>query len=295
MFNITLPKIVGLSTLIAAAVLIPTAILLGLFQNNPNKITIHPEFNINTDLINCLNSADALIPKIDKPTEGQTFLTTDNIAFAGSNIFKCQSLIDQSKVKYKLNYKYEWFLNSASTTFSTAQSGSLGKKPAGSYNLKFKVTLEVVGLQTIDKQVEVNFKVNAPVLSVVTQKPVTKPPTKPPVNKSPSAKITNPKSEASYTATYDAKSGRYYAIIRFTGTGTDPEDGNLTGGSLSWYYKTPTGTKTFFGNGPNPSLTVYVNACSTTIYTITLTAKDSKGATGSASISVTVNENSCLL
>ena len=68
--------------------------------------------------------------------------------------------------------------------------------------------------------------------------------------------------------------------VTFTGSGSDPEDGALTGASLVWTSSVngSIGTGTSFAN----------STLSVGTHTITLTATDSKGATGTASITLTV-------
>ncbi len=92
-----------------------------------------------------------------------------------------------------------------------------------------------------------------------------------PVNQPPTATITAPATGTSVVAG---------TSIAFTGTGSDPEDGTLTGASLTWSSNIG-GT---FGTGT--SVTTAGLAVGT--HTITLTSRDSQGATGSASITVTV-------
>lgn len=90
-------------------------------------------------------------------------------------------------------------------------------------------------------------------------------------NQAPSSAITSP---ASGTTVVQGTS------VTFTGTGTDPEDGALTGSSLTWTSNL-SGT---LGTGTSVSLT----SLAIGTHTITLTAKDSKNAGGSSSIVVTV-------
>ena len=92
-----------------------------------------------------------------------------------------------------------------------------------------------------------------------------------PANISPTANIINPSTSNTYPSGDN---------ITFRGTGTDTEDGALSGSSLVWTSSVDgqIGTGTFF---------TYSNL-STGTHTITLTATDSEGAVGSDSVSVSI-------
>jgi len=92
-----------------------------------------------------------------------------------------------------------------------------------------------------------------------------------PVNKAPTAAISAPANGASVVQG---------TSVTFTGTGTDPEDGTLTGASLVW----TSSRDGQIGTGASVSTT----ALTVGAHTITLTAKDSKGATGTATRTLTV-------
>ena len=95
-------------------------------------------------------------------------------------------------------------------------------------------------------------------------------------NQIPTATITSPLSLAGETLIYNVGD-----IIIFTGSGTDTEDKDLTGNSLVWTSSIDDriGTGSYFTKSD----------LSTGTHTITLTAFDSDGAAGSASVSITVN------
>ena len=73
--------------------------------------------------------------------------------------------------------------------------------------------------------------------------------------------------------------------ISFIGSGTDPEDGQLTGNSLIW----ASNKDGQIGTGQSFTKT----NLSVNTHTITLTAKDSKDATGTDSVTITVASTSC--
>jgi hypothetical protein len=94
----------------------------------------------------------------------------------------------------------------------------------------------------------------------------------PPTNEAPFATISSPSDDSSYT---EGES------IIFLGSGDDAEDGTLTGNSLVW---------TSNIDGEIDTGTSFSRSdLSVGTHTITLTAIDSDGATGSASVSITVN------
>ena len=71
-------------------------------------------------------------------------------------------------------------------------------------------------------------------------------------------------------------------LITFTGSASDPEDGNLGGGSLVWTSSLKDGAI-----GTGTSLTL--SDLSVGIHTITLTATDSAGKTGKAVVTITIS------
>ncbi len=93
----------------------------------------------------------------------------------------------------------------------------------------------------------------------------------PPPNQPPTANITSPTANQSFVQG---------TSVSFAGTGTDPEDGALTGASLTWSSSRDgaIGTGTSFSK-TNLSVGTHV---------ITLTAKDSQGATGTATVTITI-------
>ena len=94
-------------------------------------------------------------------------------------------------------------------------------------------------------------------------------------NRPPTALITLPYSNASFTRPSNST-----VAVAIAGTGVDPEDGALSGGSLIW-------TSSRDGQiGTGSSFTK--NDLSVGVHTITLTAVDSQGATAVASITITV-------
>lgn len=93
-------------------------------------------------------------------------------------------------------------------------------------------------------------------------------------NQPPQVRITSPSQGAVFTAG---------DIVNLKGTAIDPEDGPLTGSSLTWRIETD-GTSTFLGEGEALSL----SELSVGAHRIFLTAKDSQGQTAGDSIEITV-------
>jgi Tol biopolymer transport system component len=90
-------------------------------------------------------------------------------------------------------------------------------------------------------------------------------------NEPPTADITSPADGATFTED---------EAISFEGSGSDPEDGTLTGSSLVW----TSDLDGQLGTGTSVSSSLSVGS-----HTVTLTATDSDGETGTAAVSVTVD------
>lgn len=95
-------------------------------------------------------------------------------------------------------------------------------------------------------------------------------------NQPPQVRITSPSEEAIFTAG---------EAVNLAGTAADPEDGPLTGSSLTWRIETD-GSSTFLGEGETLSLSNLTVGS----YKISLTAKDSQGKTVEDSIEITVKK-----
>jgi len=93
-------------------------------------------------------------------------------------------------------------------------------------------------------------------------------------NQPPQVRITSPSEEATFTAG---------EAVNLAGTAADPEDGPLTGSSLTWRIETA-GSSTFLGQGETLSLSNLAVGS----HKISLAAKDSQGETVEDSIEITV-------
>jgi hypothetical protein len=99
-------------------------------------------------------------------------------------------------------------------------------------------------------------------------------------NSLPTVEITAPANESTFFNT---------ELITFTGTGTDAEDGALTGESLAWSSDVDGAIAT------GDTLVLDASLVSLGAHVITLTATDSQGATGEASINITINQASSVI
>jgi len=135
---------------------------------------------------------------------------------------------------------------------SESHSGGTAKNTfvAGTYNVTLTVTDGGGLTNSITKSVQV--------------------PT-PAANQPPTASITSPADGASFGQG---------TSVSFSGSGSDPEQGALTGGSLTWSSSRDgaLGTGTSFSS----------STLSVGTHTITLTAKDSQNATGTATVTITI-------
>lgn len=95
-------------------------------------------------------------------------------------------------------------------------------------------------------------------------------------NQPPTASITAPSDGAEFLDTES---------VIFQGTGTDPEDGTLIGGSMIW------SSSLDGGIGTGNAFTLAALSLTVGTHTITLTVTDSDGAAATASISITVNQD----
>ena len=96
-------------------------------------------------------------------------------------------------------------------------------------------------------------------------------------NQPPQVHIISPSEKANVTAG---------EVVNLEGTAADPEDGPLTGSSLTWRRIEPAGSSTFLGEGETLSLSNMTVGS----YKISLTATDSQGKTAEDSIEITVEK-----
>ena len=179
------------------------------------------------------------VASIAAPTSNLVFLTTDSITFTGS-AFDAQ----------------DGPLGGDSLVWTSNIDGQIGS--GNSFSASLSAESHLITLIATDSQGELDA---ATVSVTVNEAPQNNPPT---------ASINNPDDIFTYSTT---------DTITFAGTGSDAEDGVLTGPSLVWS-SSLTGQ---IGTGTSISVSLGVGS-----HIISLTATDSQGATDSATITITV-------
>jgi hypothetical protein len=180
---------------------------------------------------------------ITTPTDGASFLAGTPIAFNGS------ALDAEDRI-----------LADGAFLWTSDRDGELGRGPSISGTLS--PGIHTIRLLAFDSDRNIgSARISITITVAVPNNP-------------PTATITAPADGSSFAAG---------ASVAFSGTGSDPEDGALTGASLVW----STDLDGQIGTGVGFSTT----ALSIGVHTITLTATDSNGATGTDQITVTVTNN----
>jgi hypothetical protein len=85
---------------------------------------------------------------------------------------------------------------------------------------------------------------------------------------------------------FDTTVGRYYADVRFVGQANDPEDGSLTGASLTWTTNRGDLQPYLLDTGESITVRLYASETSGGTHLITLTAEDSDGQRTFTSLSL---------
>ena len=200
---------------------------------------------------------------ITSPAEGAIFEQSQRINFTGT------SVDTDHPPAYRLDEdEVAWYLNSNTSPFGSGHAASLTGLPLGNHTITFRGS---DGLATASDTVEVVIIEDAEDLS-------------------PSASIIQPGNGASYNAdTYDPEKDQWYVTVNLQGTGTDPEDGALTGGSLVWTDRVNGGSAASLGTSTSLSVRLYAPMCFGNSHQITLTVTDSAGNQATAQITVTVS------
>lgn len=191
--------------------------------------------------INVRGPNQAPTAAIATPSNGASFTTGSSITFVGSGSDPEEGALSGAALLW---------MSSINGAFGTGTSVSTSSLSAGTHT----ITLLVIDSQGSAASVTRTITIGAPA-----------------ANQSPSASISSPVNGASFTQG---------ASVTFVGAGSDPEDGTLSGTSLTW-------TSSINGAiGTGASFSTSTLAAGT--HTITLTAKDSKGATASTTRSITI-------
>ncbi|MCH8529733.1 MAG: hypothetical protein LAT65_02665 [Saccharospirillum sp.] len=109
-------------------------------------------------------------------------------------------------------------------------------------------------------------------------------------NDPPSASITSPEDEAMFGLGSDefGEGGDGYTIT-FTGTGSSPQEGSITGAALTWEYRRTDGTGTNWinaGSGETVDIFFAWQSCTWQYYDVRVTATDSQDLSASDTISI---------
>lgn len=269
--------LIGFSFLVLIA-----AVIMGVSLNSPSaieglsktKLKIIPVINIAEEKTNCLLESNIVTSSVDAPSENQEFMMGTPIQLKGNYEFKCKSFFTEEE----FGVKTEWSLGDSGNVFSNDQNTTLNNSTPGNHKVTFKVKVDVNG-EVFESTTGRNFRVKAPVTQTPTPTPTQAP------NQAPVALITAPADGSSFSGCP--------VMFGTTGTGTDPEDGILSGASMQWYYQGPSGPRVSFGTGPTALYynNVYVNG--NQLYNFYLVVTDSQGLTNEDQIKVTINTNAC--
>ena len=158
-------------------------------------------------------------------------------------------------------------LNGASLVWTSSQDGQIGTGPTFSRS-DLSVGTHIITLTARDAQGATGTAATTITIALSKGPPLLG-------NRPPSAVISSPANLANFTRTPNGT-----IAVSFAGTGTDPEDGALSGASLVWTSSRDgqIGTGTSFTKGD----------LSVGTHTITLTAKDAQGASGVATRTITI-------
>lgn len=237
-------------------------------QINPQinySLKIDPTINLDKELIACLQDSNSFKASISKPS-GSNFSSNQRISYAANVSYSCEQLVE-SKLEF------EWKLNGL--LLSEAKEGVISPLPAGQYTLELQVKYanDYGDWQALDKKT----------LKIKQQQPQA-------VNKSPNTPIiTSPlPGEYDYGNSVRTCGFKEYCIeVYVAGSASDPEDGELTGNSLNWYFTIGNGAQQSAGSGVSNSFLVPFFVPDP--IKITLKATDSKGATSESSIIINLS------
>jgi serine protease len=213
-----------------------------------------------TVTITFLNTAPTV--RIDSPADGAAFFAGQPVPLTGTSVdinnFPTFRLDDA---------QVSWFVDGVFRANGHAHTIPAGTLSVGSHTIRFEGT---DGIATGSDQVSITINPNPPDLppNVVT--------------------ITSPAQGVSYYADQEDARGWYYQLT-LTGNASDPEDGPLTGTSLTWTTSINGGPPETLGTGGSLSARLYAPTSFGNEHVITLTARDSAGNETSASVTIDVS------
>jgi len=235
------------------------------------KFDISPELQVDLENLRCIYSNESLTATINQPSNNTAFLATNSINFIGSYSYKCRT----GNV-----IKEQWFLDGSDTQFAEGSNAYLSDLKAGYHTIKY-----VINAGKISTTQSIQISVNNPEIP----------------NNAPIVSIRSPIESQIYSnLVYEMLNQTYkiYADVLFSGSATDPEDGNLSDNSLTWFYQLQGGPRIQSASvGNSFTERLYANDCNNAryaIYSITLVANDSKGKTSEKSVQIQLdNANLC--
>lgn len=217
--------------------------------------------NESTDQVSITITNTPPTMSIDSPSDGATFYMSQTISFQGSSY-------DPNELGPLPNGSVEWIIDDVSRGGNHSLSLAASVLGVGSHTVTFR---GFDGSASGEDQIKVNVQSD-------------------PVNVPPSVAIWSPSNGASlWVDTYDSTEGAWYVEVAFSGTATDPEDGNLNGTDVRWIARRSGAADEVLGTGTGMTARLYSRQSFGTEYTIILEATDSDGETSSTSIQVTVN------
>ncbi len=201
--------------------------------------------------------------RIDSPASGASFFAGQPVALTGTSVD-----INNPPTFRLDDADVSWFVDGAFVANGHAHTLAAGSLSLGAHTIRFEGS---DGIATDSEQVSITINPN----------PADLPPSV--VN------ITSPVQSASYYADQEDGRGWFYQLA-LTGNASDPEDGALTGSSLTWTTRIDGGAPETLGTGTSRSARLYAPECFSNTHVITLTAEDSAGNETSASVTIDINQ-----
>ncbi len=219
--------------------------------------------------------------EIDQPIDEATFTTEDMIQLSGTS-FDPDNYPEFTLTDRSVNWRID----------DGRLMHSLGHDPAPLYGLS--VGKHTIRFEGYDGEARAADEVTVYVVNVEEAPPPPPPdppPSEPGPNNLPQPIILQPANNQIFQAdTYDSAKNQWYSAVTLIGAAFDVEDGALSGASLVWRSRLINGGPVqFLGTGESLTIKLFAPACYGHEYEITLTAKDSAGASKTFVIKVSIN------